>query len=70
VPITMGYDRNAELLIDEKQAFLADKLARDVRLFFTHDSGCALAQVVRDEKGRYSTAHELAELHARPMGHM
>lgn len=67
VPITMGYDRNAELLIDEKQAFLADKLARDVRLFFTHDSGCALAQVARDEKGKYSTAHELAELHARPM---
>src|SRR5688572_7993571 len=26
VPITMGYDRNAELLIDEKKAFLADKL--------------------------------------------
>lgn len=69
VPITMGYDRNAELLIDEKQSFLADKLARDVRLFFTHDSGCALAQVVRDEKGRYSTAHELAELHARPLAH-
>ena len=67
VPITMGYDRNAELLIDEKQVFLADKLARDVRLFFTHDSGCALAQVVRDEKGKYSTAHELTELHARPM---
>ncbi|MHB8911658.1 MAG: MBL fold metallo-hydrolase [Lysobacter sp.] len=67
VPITMGYDRNAELLIDEKQAFLADKLARNVHLFFTHDPGCALAQVVRDEKGKFSTAHEVAELHARPL---
>jgi glyoxylase-like metal-dependent hydrolase (beta-lactamase superfamily II) len=65
VPITMGYDRNAELLIDEKRAFLEDKLARGVRLFFTHDAGCALAQVVRDEKGRFGTAHELSELHAR-----
>lgn len=65
VPITMGYDRNAELLIDEKRAFLEDKLARDVRLFFTHDPGCALAQVVRDGKGRFGTAHEHAELHAR-----
>ncbi len=67
VPITMGYDRNAELLVDEKQAFLADKLARNVHLFFTHDPGCALAQLVRDEKGKFSTAHEVAELHARPL---
>ncbi|MCF7222744.1 MBL fold metallo-hydrolase [Marilutibacter chinensis] len=67
VPITMGYDRNAELLIDEKKAFLADKLARNVHLFFTHDPGCALAQVVRDEKGRYGTAHEVAELQARAL---
>jgi glyoxylase-like metal-dependent hydrolase (beta-lactamase superfamily II) len=67
VPITMGYDRNAELLIDEKQAFLADKLARDVHLYFTHDPGCALARVVRDDRGRYGTANEVAELHARAL---
>ncbi len=65
VPITMGYDRNAELLIDEKRAFLEDKLARNVHLFFTHDPGCALAQVTRDEKGKFGVAHEVAELHAR-----
>ncbi|ODU52457.1 MAG: MBL fold hydrolase [Lysobacteraceae bacterium SCN 69-48] len=65
VPITMGYDRNAELLIDEKRLFLEDKLARSVRLFFTHDPGCALAQVVRDDKGRFGTTHEHPELHAR-----
>ncbi|WP_028838909.1 MBL fold metallo-hydrolase [Thermomonas fusca] len=67
VPITMGYDRNAELLIDEKRAFLEDKLARNVHLFFTHDPGCALAQVVRDDKGRFGTAHEHPELHARTL---
>ena len=67
VPITMGYDRNAELLIDEKKQFLEDKLARNVHLFFTHDPGCALAQVVRDEKGKFGTAHEVAELHARAL---
>ncbi len=65
VPITMGYDRNAELLIDEKQAFLADKLERDVHLFFTHDAECAMARVVRDERGRYATANEVARLQAR-----
>ena len=67
VPITMGYDRNAELLIDEKREFLEDKLARNVHLFFTHDPGCALAQVTRDAKGRFATTHEVAELHARAL---
>jgi glyoxylase-like metal-dependent hydrolase (beta-lactamase superfamily II) len=73
VPITMGYDRCAETLIDEKAAFLQDKLARDVRLYFTHDTGCALAQVVQDEKGRFGTANELVELQGEyplpPYGH-
>lgn len=67
VPITMGYDRNAELLIDEKREFVEDKLARNVHLFFTHDPGCALAQVVRDDKGRFGTTHEHPELHARTL---
>ena len=67
VPITMGYDRNAELLIDEKRAFLDDKLARNVHLYFTHDPGCALAQVTRDDKGRFATTREVAELQARPL---
>lgn len=67
VPITMGYDRNAELLIDEKRAFLEDKLARNVHLYFTHDPGCALAQVTRDDRGRFGTTHEVAELQARPL---
>ncbi|WP_049622646.1 MBL fold metallo-hydrolase [Frateuria defendens] len=62
LPITMGYDRYPERLIDEKRAFLDDKLARGVRLFFTHDHECALARVTRDERGRYGTADELREL--------
>ena len=67
LPVTMGYDRNPELLIDEKRAFLEDKLARDVHLYFTHDSECALARVTRDDKGRFGTEHEVPELHARAL---
>ena len=67
VPITMGYDRNPELLIDEKQAFLEDKLARDVHLFFTHDPGIALVQLSRDEKGRFAAIHQTASLSARAL---
>ncbi|MCE5231707.1 MAG: MBL fold metallo-hydrolase [Mizugakiibacter sp.] len=62
LPITMGYDRYPELLIDEKRAFLEDKLARGVRLFFTHDAEIAMAAVTRDAKGRFGTTAECAEL--------
>ena len=66
LPITMGYDRWPEKLIDEKRAFLDDKLAREVRLFFTHDHDCALARVTRDERGRFATADEQRELRGMP----
>ncbi len=62
VPITMGYDRYPEMLIDEKAAFLADKLDRGVRLFFTHDPDCAMAELTCDASGRYSTAMPQTEL--------
>jgi glyoxylase-like metal-dependent hydrolase (beta-lactamase superfamily II) len=62
LPVTMGYDRYPEMLIDEKKRFLEDKLARGVRLFFTHDAQCALARVTRDDKGKFGTSDELAEL--------
>jgi glyoxylase-like metal-dependent hydrolase (beta-lactamase superfamily II) len=64
LPITMGYDRYPEMLIDEKKAFLEDKLRRNVRLFFTHDSECAMAAVTRDEKGRYGIVDEMPVLQA------
>jgi len=53
LPITMGYDRYPELLIDEKGQFLKDKRARAVRLFFTHDPTFACAKVGVDERGRF-----------------
>lgn len=62
LPITMGYDRFPERLIDEKREFLEDKLARNVQLFFTHDHECSLARVRRDERGRYGTADEQRDL--------
>jgi glyoxylase-like metal-dependent hydrolase (beta-lactamase superfamily II) len=58
VPLTMGYDRYPELLINEKQLFLDDKIERGVSLFFTHDPGCALAMPVRDPDGKYGVTAE------------
>lgn len=59
--ITMGYDRYPELLIDEKEALLADLVARGGWLFYTHDPRVAASRVERDE-GRYRPAHPLERL--------
>lgn len=62
VPITMGYDRFPELLVDEKRTFLDDKLTRGVRLFFTHDPSCAMAELSRDASGRFGTINDRADV--------
>lgn len=54
VPITMGYDRHPELLIDEKWALLEDLHGRGARLFLTHDPEFAIIGIERDESGRFS----------------
>ena len=53
LPITMGYDRHAELLIDEKGALLRDVASRGGRLFFTHDPDVALSGLAQDDRGRW-----------------
>jgi glyoxylase-like metal-dependent hydrolase (beta-lactamase superfamily II) len=53
LPITMGYDRFAEKLIDEKQSLLKDLISRNGRLFFTHDAEVACGKLAINEKGRY-----------------
>jgi glyoxylase-like metal-dependent hydrolase (beta-lactamase superfamily II) len=67
LPVTMGYDRSPELLIDEKREFLDAMRARGVRLFFTHDPDCALAGVACDDTGRYGTTDEHPTLAAWPL---
>jgi glyoxylase-like metal-dependent hydrolase (beta-lactamase superfamily II) len=62
LPITMGYDRYPELLVDEKTALLEDLVARGGRLFFTHDPTIALGTVAKDAKGRFHTVDDRAEL--------
>jgi glyoxylase-like metal-dependent hydrolase (beta-lactamase superfamily II) len=54
VPITMGYDRYPELLIDEKTELLEMLQARSGKLFFTHDPSVACGRIVKDERGRFS----------------
>lgn len=62
LPITMGYDRFPEGLIEEKEALLADLLARNGRLVFTHDPAVAIGRVTRDARGRYGLAGSLPDV--------
>lgn len=51
VPITMGYDRFPERLVDEKQSVLARIAGEDGWAFFTHDPDVAAARIVTGGKG-------------------
>ena len=54
LPVTMGYDRYPELLVDEKAKLLASLLERKGEVFFTHDPNVQFAKVRQDEKGVYT----------------
>jgi glyoxylase-like metal-dependent hydrolase (beta-lactamase superfamily II) len=64
-PITMGYDRFPEKVVDEKQKLLAYLVENHGRLFYTHDPKVALSSVARDDKGRFvakDILHEIARV--------
>ena len=50
LPITMGYDRYPELLIEEKQNLLASVVEDDAWLFYTHDPHLAASKVEYNEQ--------------------
>jgi glyoxylase-like metal-dependent hydrolase (beta-lactamase superfamily II) len=62
LPITMGYDRFPEHLIEEKQALLDDLEQRSGWLYFTHDPQVAAGRVIKNDKGRYAVADTLVDL--------
>ena len=58
LPITMGYDRYPEHLVDEKLAIFTDLSSRGEYLFFTHDPEIAAARI-DEAAGRYKPSHEI-----------
>lgn len=54
LPITMGYDRYSELIVDEKKQLL-DKLSQRMGLvFFTHEPTTACVRISYEGNGKYS----------------
>lgn len=62
LPITMGYDRFPELLIDEKREVLAGIVKDEGWCFFTHDAEVAAGKPVMDDKGRYAIGESVTAL--------
>lgn len=62
LPITMGYDRYPELLIDEKTAILGRILDEDGLAFYTHDPKFCASRLTRDEKGKMMATDKRATL--------
>ena len=53
LPITMGYDRFPERLIDEKQILVGRAQQQGMWLLLTHDAQSAACRVGLDARGRY-----------------
>ncbi len=62
LPVTMGYDRSPEQLVDEKTELLGRLVEQRGRIFFTHDHQVALGRVTKDAKGRFSVDESWPEL--------
>lgn len=52
LPITMGYDRFPELVVEEKEMLLTDAVRRGVQVAFPHDTEVPWARIERSE-GRF-----------------
>jgi len=50
LPVTMGYDRYPELLINEKQELLDAAVQEKIMIFFTHDMDTALSNISFDKE--------------------
>jgi len=59
IPITMGYDRYAELVIDEKQKLYDKADLKTWNFFYTHDAEVSLSKIARDEKGKFTPLNEV-----------
>ncbi len=62
LPITMGYDRYPEMLIEEKQKLYKSFADKDLNIFFTHDPNYAMGKLSTNEKGHYQVTQLKNEL--------
>lgn len=59
LPMSMGYDRFPEKLIDEKTHLLNDLIQRKGLLYFTHDFDMPCGRIEQTESGRYEVTPQV-----------
>lgn len=62
LPITMGYDRFPERLIEEKRALYDRMSPANSWLFYSHDPSWAVSRVARNDKGRFGAVGQASSL--------
>lgn len=67
LPITMGYDRYPELVIDEKERLYRKATTEDCILFFTHDAKITAASIQREDSGKYVPKESYPSLNRLPI---
>ncbi len=60
IPLTMGYDRFPELLIDEKTKLYQEVDLEKMIFYYTHDNKYVASKIRRNDKGKYE-AFEFVE---------
>ncbi len=66
-PITMGYDRFPELLIEEKLDLYGKAEPGKWLVFYTHDVKVAASEVGKDEKGKFGAQSPVTHLKRMPI---
>lgn len=61
LPITMGYDRFAEQVIDEKKQIYDLYADEKTWFFYTHDHEVAMSRIVSDKNGRFQPVGEIIQ---------
>jgi glyoxylase-like metal-dependent hydrolase (beta-lactamase superfamily II) len=62
LPVTMGYDRYPELVIDEKNCLYRDFIDEDFVLFYTHDPKYAISGIEQDAAGKFLPVNMVTEV--------
>jgi glyoxylase-like metal-dependent hydrolase (beta-lactamase superfamily II) len=58
LPVTMGFDRFSEKLIDEKKIILERAIDENWLIFYTHDPAVSASEISRNSRGRYIPVRE------------
>lgn len=62
LPITMGYDRYPEKLIDEKEELYKKAVPEEWLVFFTHDPKISASYIEKNEKGKFAAKEPYEKL--------